>query len=188
MPRINLFADTVLRKGPEGILYLMNHPEKGWSSHAEPIKSVQHLLDKYNVRLGEWTSDKFGEYCPVIRVKTYTVDYDDGRNKFVLEFPMPDRLAQPGDVYEFTETARTLANQSYKKGDRLEIIERTQDRPHHRLSSLGNRLKKDYPHLTIFVQSVLEPRFGAKLVKLGFVEQPTDPHCFYLLPEKELIV
>lgn len=31
----------------------------------------------------------------------YTVTYDDGKVRGSAEFPAPDRLPQPGDVYEF---------------------------------------------------------------------------------------
>jgi len=55
-------------------------------------------------------------------------------------------------------------------------------------TKLLQRLKKDYPHLTIFVESALEQRFRNKLVKWGFVEREGEPHNFYLLPEKELMV
>jgi hypothetical protein len=63
-----LFEDTVLRKDAEGNLYLMNYPEKGWRSSAFRIPNEDALLATYNVRLGEWTQDKFSEYCPVIRI------------------------------------------------------------------------------------------------------------------------
>ena len=70
----------------------------------------------------------------------YTVTYDDGNTRFVSEFPAPDRLPQPGDVYEFTVCVRTLANITYLPGERLTIIGRTDFAPHKRKSSLGNLL------------------------------------------------
>jgi hypothetical protein len=63
-----LFRDTVLRKDAMGRLYLMNYPEKGWLSSALVMPSEGALLAIYKVRLGEWTQDKFSEYCPVIRI------------------------------------------------------------------------------------------------------------------------
>ena len=71
-------------------------------------------------------------------MQQYTVTYDDGKIKESAEFPAPDRLPQPGDVYEFTETVFTLGNVCYVVGDTLEVIGRTTEVPHHRTSSLGN--------------------------------------------------
>jgi len=67
--KINIFADTVLRKNLEGVLFLMNHQETGWGSSAVPMRSVEHLLEGYNVRLGDWTTDKYSAYCPVYKVR-----------------------------------------------------------------------------------------------------------------------
>lgn len=67
--KINIFADTVLRRNLSNELFLMNHQETGWSSSAVPMRSVEHLLERYNVRIGDWTTDKFSEYCPVYRVR-----------------------------------------------------------------------------------------------------------------------
>jgi len=65
---INLFADTVLRvRGDK--FYLMNHPEKGWSSSCIEFSSPSEVTKKYNVRLGLWMEDKFGKCCMVIRNK-----------------------------------------------------------------------------------------------------------------------
>ncbi len=65
----NLFEDTVLRKDYLGRLFLMNHPEKGWTSSSRLIPSEESLLATYNVWLGEWSEDKFSEYCPVIVIR-----------------------------------------------------------------------------------------------------------------------
>lgn len=68
MKKKDLFADTVLRRDGDGNIFLMNHPKKGWRSLSIPIPSESYLLDRFNVKLGQWTSDKFGECCPVIRI------------------------------------------------------------------------------------------------------------------------
>jgi hypothetical protein len=39
-----------------------------------------------------------------------------------------------------------------------------------------------------FTKLALEQRFRNKLVKWGFVEREGEPHNFYLLPDKELIL
>jgi hypothetical protein len=145
--KTSLFQNTVLRRNKGGELFLVNYPEKGWGSFAIPIPDEAYLLQHYNVKLGEWTADEFSDCCPVLMVKTYTVTYDDGKRRFTGEFQVPDRLPQAGDVYEFTETVRTLANQAYNVGDRVEIVERTMDKPHYRLSSLGN-LRVKCPYFT----------------------------------------
>jgi hypothetical protein len=68
--KTSLFADTVLRNDGAGNLFLMNHPETGWRSFAIPIPSENYLLEHYNVTLGKWTADKYGEYCPVHKKET----------------------------------------------------------------------------------------------------------------------
>jgi hypothetical protein len=68
----------------------------------------------------------------------YTITYDDGKVTESEEFYAPDRLPQPGDVYEFMFPVRPLANVQYRVGDTLEIVSRTMVAPHHRTSSLGN--------------------------------------------------
>ena len=73
-------------------------------------------------------------------MRKYTVTYDDGKVKESAEFDCPDRLPEPGDVYEFTTPIWTLADVVYDVGDTLEIISRTTCVPHHRTSSLGNLL------------------------------------------------
>lgn len=71
-------------------------------------------------------------------MEKYTVEYDDGKVRRTFEFDAPERLPQPGDVYEFMTSIWTLANKYYKAGDRMTVIERTTDVPHFRKSSLGN--------------------------------------------------
>ena len=68
----------------------------------------------------------------------YQITYDDGYNQVTEDFPCPDRLPQPGDVYEFTTPVYTLGQVWYGVGERMTVIERTDDAPHHRKSSLGN--------------------------------------------------
>jgi hypothetical protein len=65
--KIKIFKDTVLRRDTSGKLYIMNHPEKGWSSSSYEIASEESLVEVYDVKLGEWSKDKFGEYCPVLK-------------------------------------------------------------------------------------------------------------------------
>lgn len=68
----------------------------------------------------------------------FTITYDDGFTKASEDFPCPVRLPQPGDVYKLKTHVATLAGRSYRPGDRLEIIERTEAAPHYRKNSLGN--------------------------------------------------
>jgi hypothetical protein len=60
-----LFGNTVLRKDNNGNLFLMNRMDTGWSSSSISIDSIEQLLDNFQVTLGEWSKDKFGEYCKV---------------------------------------------------------------------------------------------------------------------------
>jgi hypothetical protein len=65
MKKLSLYADTVLRKNGVQLL-LMNRQKGGFRSWSISIESEKWLMDNYNVRLGEWSRDKYGEYCPVI--------------------------------------------------------------------------------------------------------------------------
>jgi hypothetical protein len=68
MPRkLNILADTVLRKNIYGIFFLMNRQDTGWASASIPIPSVEDLLKGYNVRIGDLTKDKYSEYYPVYK-------------------------------------------------------------------------------------------------------------------------
>jgi len=59
------FQDTVLRRDANGQLFLMNRPEKGWSSYGIPYPSEQAVLDEWDVTIGPWTSDKHSAFAPV---------------------------------------------------------------------------------------------------------------------------
>jgi hypothetical protein len=52
-------------------------------------------------------------------------------------------------------------------------------------TKLVEKLKKQYPQLTIFVENVLSRRFAVKLILMGFEIREHEPRCFYLLPEKD---
>jgi hypothetical protein len=66
-PKIILPGDTVLRR-KDGKVYLMTRQEGGWNSFAFPVASEAWVAEKFNVRLGKWSRDEYGEFCPVIRV------------------------------------------------------------------------------------------------------------------------
>ncbi|MCK9567487.1 hypothetical protein M0R72_00895 [Candidatus Pacearchaeota archaeon] len=63
--KLTIFVDTVLRKNSAGELFLMNRQEAGWSSSAIPVPNEEYVLERFNVTLGKWTSDKYGECCQV---------------------------------------------------------------------------------------------------------------------------
>lgn len=65
--KIMLPGDTVLRR-KDGKVYLMTRQEGGWSSFAFPVVSEAWVAEKFNVRLGKWSADEHGEFCPVTRV------------------------------------------------------------------------------------------------------------------------
>lgn len=68
--KLILFQNMVLRKDHEGNLFLMNYRDTGWSSSRTPIKSIDYLLARFDVKvcLGEWLTDRFGEYCSVTKI------------------------------------------------------------------------------------------------------------------------
>jgi hypothetical protein len=70
----------------------------------------------------------------------YTVTYDDGENQGAIELEAPERLPQPGDVYEWLRPCNTVGGHHYRTGERMTVVERTGHVPFHRTSSLGNLL------------------------------------------------
>ncbi len=77
----------------------------------------------------------------------YTIVFDDGVRTATGEFEAPERLPQPGDIYEWTQPGRTLGDYDYRKGETMLVLERTGHAPFHRTSSLGNLLVRG-PHGT----------------------------------------
>ena len=67
-PKIKLPSDTVLRRDVDGQLYLMTRQEGGWESFAHPVESEAWVTERFNVRLGIWSQDKYGDFCPVTKV------------------------------------------------------------------------------------------------------------------------
>lgn len=59
-----------------------------------------------------------------------------------IEAPCPDKLPKAGEIYKFSRNANTK-RASYKTGDELKLIRRTQKNPHGFLSSLGNWVVED---------------------------------------------
>ena len=55
-----------------------------------------------------------------------------------LSVPSVKYVLQPGQRLTFNMTACTLARNTYSAGDEVELIERTLEAPHDRVSSLGN--------------------------------------------------
>lgn len=64
---VTLFSDTILRKDGAGQLWLMNKPDKGWSSFAIPVGSEAHVSVFYNATVGPWQSDADGPFASVTR-------------------------------------------------------------------------------------------------------------------------
>ncbi len=52
---------------------------------------------------------------------------------------------------------------------------------------LVQRIRKDYPETVIYVESVLNPRFATKLLRMGFINIPEHLgiNCYYLMPHME---
>lgn len=65
--KIILPKDSVLRR-KDGKLYLMAHQEGGWNNFSFPAGSEGEVAERFNVRLGPWSSDEHGEFCPVTKV------------------------------------------------------------------------------------------------------------------------
>lgn len=103
----------------------------------------------------------------------YTITYDDGKVKSSEEFSAPDRLPQPGDIYELTVPIYTLAGECYNVGDLMKIVERTNFAPHHRTSSLGNLIVccKHFPNGSVWTNIELMIAEG-KLRLIGVTRLP----------------
>lgn len=69
--------------------------------------------------------------------------YNDGYQEESIELNTPQRLAQPGDVYQVVSLFYTKADKQYEPGDKLTILNRTQHSPHNLSSSLGNLVIKN---------------------------------------------
>lgn len=82
------FQDTVLRRDAKGQLFLMNRPEKGWSSYGIPYPSEQAVLDEWDVTIGPWTSDKHSAFAPV---KKNRKENPVGRETFYVTRTVTDR-------------------------------------------------------------------------------------------------
>lgn len=70
---------------------------------------------------------------------TYTITFDNGMIKETMQVPLPKRLPQPNDIYQFTVSVRTPRG-TYQIGNYIKILHRTNQAPHHLSSSLGNLL------------------------------------------------
>jgi len=108
MSKVNLLADTVLRRDHEdgGRLYLMNRQEGGWCQIAIPVGSEEEFLANYNAHLGSWSRDEYGEFCPVIRIpRSEQPTLHDGEEEETLTF-------QP----EEENRARALGRILYEQG------------------------------------------------------------------------
>ncbi len=55
--RRRLFEPTVVRLNSSGTFCLMNHPAKGWSSSAIEYRTLNDLLEEWDVRLGPHGAD-----------------------------------------------------------------------------------------------------------------------------------
>ena len=50
---------------------------------------------------------------------------------------------------------------------------------------LVERLRRQYPHITLHVETVFSDRFCDGLLRMGFM--PAQHRCFVLFPEKEIV-
>lgn len=93
--------------------------------------------------------------------------YTKGLDTISWEIPTPERLPVAGDVMIVTRMFFTLGGEQYYEGDKLYIIERTQEAPHGRLLDIGNlKVKGKNGQVTIWTN--IEMAMG--LGMLGFVK------------------
>lgn len=73
---------------------------------------------------------------------SHTITVTVNSEEHSQEFPSPERRAMSGDIYESTTPLYTLSGNNYNIGDQFEVIKRTDEAPHRRLSSMGNLVIK----------------------------------------------
>jgi hypothetical protein len=67
MERTKLLADTVARPMICNRWALMNRQETGFASSAIEFKSLDEIVARYDVRLGEHGTDRYGEFVRILR-------------------------------------------------------------------------------------------------------------------------
>jgi hypothetical protein len=77
----------------------------------------------------------------------YNVVLTENNRTVDIAHMRPERLAQCGDVYEWTRFGATLGGHEYRPGDKMVVLERTRFAPYRRVSELGNLLVQG-PHGT----------------------------------------
>jgi hypothetical protein len=60
----------------------MNQPEHGWASYAQPIESIQSLIEQYAVTVGPWGVDQFGPCASVCCTPIHGGPVYGGRRRF----------------------------------------------------------------------------------------------------------
>ncbi len=103
-------------------------------------------------------------------MSSYTVDIEEQGSKLTITLAQPERLPEPGDVYETTMPFGTLAKVSYNIGDRFEVLERTRLTRHGRVSSIGNLLIKCRHRTSVWT----EFDAGVATGQFRLVEKKTD--------------
>lgn len=61
----NLLGDGCVRAAPDGALWLLSCPEKGWSAFGFRVADWDELFRRFNVRCGAPQEDKTGVFWPV---------------------------------------------------------------------------------------------------------------------------
>ena len=62
----HLLKSTVIRLASDGAWWLMNNPEKGWSSFGFRYSSLFEVLEHWNVQIGALGADEFGTFISVV--------------------------------------------------------------------------------------------------------------------------
>ena len=113
-------------------------------------------------------------------------------HQFITEsrWPANAYVREPGFSHMYVRCSRRILEETGALQDCLDIANISVT-PRRRCCGLFTRLlqriKQDYPSLTIYVESVMTSRFADKLLRLGFHQHHEDwplYNCFYLLPEE----
>lgn len=117
MAKQNLPRDSVLRRDYGSNLWLVPSLKSGWNYRIQ-VKDEETLLSIYNVELGKWSKDEYGEYCPIhplYREEIETIPdipksiiLHDGHN-ILRGFSLLGNLTKPNDNSSKEEVPTTLA-------------------------------------------------------------------------------
>jgi hypothetical protein len=183
--KIKIFTSTVLRKSTSGQLFLMNKKEQGWASKAIPINcksSLDEFLNTYDVVLGKWSRDQFGEYIEVIPSESY-IPLPTFDAFMASAFVYNSYINDPEFDHLYVRRCGIFVNKEFKPMICIANV---------KVTNTGNgvftrflkRIRSTYLNYIICVENVYGDRFRNKLERLGFTKKNDS---YYLAPDESIL-